>query len=55
MLLSFIDCELGDLKDVTDDIKEDKDTQTDTLIQASCKHTLPIPFHKYQLLMTYWL
>lgn len=38
------DCELGDLKDVTDDMKEEN-TQTDTLKkQASCQHTLPLMY-----------
>ncbi len=41
MLLSFTDCELGDLKDVTDDLKEDKTTQADTLKQASGKCIIP--------------
>lgn len=31
----FPDCELGDLKDITDALKEDKSTQDDTLNQAS--------------------
>lgn len=29
------DCELGDLKDMTDDLKEDKEIQDDTLKLAS--------------------
>ncbi|XP_040904570.1 actin filament-associated protein 1-like 1 isoform X2 [Toxotes jaculatrix] len=33
-LFEKFDCELGDLKDVTDDLKEDKNTQTDTLKQS---------------------
>lgn len=37
----FIDCELGDLKDVTDDLKEDKNTQADTLKQASVQYKFP--------------
>ncbi|XP_030001623.1 actin filament-associated protein 1-like 1 isoform X6 [Sphaeramia orbicularis] len=32
-LFETFDCELGDLKDVTDDVKQDKDTQTETLKQ----------------------
>ena len=50
ILLSFIDCELGDLKDVTDDLKEDKNTQADTLKQASGQNKVNsqlIPFQKY--------
>lgn len=39
-VLSFLDCELGDLKDVTDELKEDENTQTDTLKQASCQDKL---------------
>ncbi|XP_056239311.1 actin filament-associated protein 1-like 1 isoform X3 [Seriola aureovittata] len=35
-LFETFDCELGDLKDVTDDVKEEKNTQTDTLKQQSC-------------------
>ncbi|XP_023275067.1 actin filament-associated protein 1-like 1 isoform X1 [Seriola lalandi dorsalis] len=35
-LFETFDCELGDLKDVTDDVKEEKKTQTDTLKQQSC-------------------
>lgn len=34
-LLSFLDCQLGDLKDITDDLKEDKNVQNGTLKQAS--------------------
>ncbi|XP_056239310.1 actin filament-associated protein 1-like 1 isoform X2 [Seriola aureovittata] len=33
-LFETFDCELGDLKDVTDDVKEEKNTQTDTLKQS---------------------
>ncbi|XP_023275068.1 actin filament-associated protein 1-like 1 isoform X2 [Seriola lalandi dorsalis] len=33
-LFETFDCELGDLKDVTDDVKEEKKTQTDTLKQS---------------------
>ncbi|XP_044220293.1 actin filament-associated protein 1-like 1 isoform X2 [Thunnus albacares] len=33
-LFETFDCELGDLKDVTDDLKQDKDTQTETLKQS---------------------
>lgn len=40
MLLSFTDCELGDLKDITDDLKEDKKIQDDTLKQASGQHVV---------------
>lgn len=35
LLCCFLDCELGDLKDVTDDLKEDKNTHTAALKQAS--------------------
>ncbi|XP_041799848.1 actin filament-associated protein 1-like 1 isoform X2 [Chelmon rostratus] len=35
-LFETFDCELGDLKDVTDDLKEDKNTQADTLKQQNC-------------------
>ncbi|XP_070692735.1 actin filament-associated protein 1-like 1 [Pempheris klunzingeri] len=35
-LFDTFDCELGDLKDVTDDLTEDKNAQTDTLKQQSC-------------------
>ncbi|XP_074504191.1 actin filament-associated protein 1-like 1 isoform X1 [Sebastes fasciatus] len=35
-LFETFDCELGDLKDVTDDVKEDKNVQTETLKQQSC-------------------
>ncbi|XP_038548078.1 actin filament-associated protein 1-like 1 isoform X2 [Micropterus salmoides] len=35
-LFETFDCELGDLKDVTDDLKEDKNTQNDTLKQENC-------------------
>ncbi|XP_008277808.1 actin filament-associated protein 1-like 1 isoform X2 [Stegastes partitus] len=38
-LFETFDCELGDLKDVTEDLKEDKNTQTDTLKQ-SCADSL---------------
>ncbi|XP_055015610.1 actin filament-associated protein 1-like 1 isoform X2 [Boleophthalmus pectinirostris] len=34
-LFESFDCEIGDLKDVTDELKLDKDTQTDTLKQDS--------------------
>ncbi|KAG8004187.1 Actin filament-associated protein 1-like 1 [Nibea albiflora] len=34
-LFETFDCELGDLKDVTDDLKEDKNTQDDTLKLAN--------------------
>lgn len=33
--MPFTDCELGDLKDVTDDQRDDKNTETDTSKQAS--------------------
>lgn len=33
--LIFPDCELGDLKDMTDALKEDKSIQEDTLKQVS--------------------
>lgn len=33
-LFETFDCELGDLKDVTDELKEDKNTQTDTFKQS---------------------
>ncbi|KAM7389495.1 hypothetical protein PAMP_023471 [Pampus punctatissimus] len=33
-LFETFDCELGDLKDVNDDLKQDKNTQTETLKQA---------------------
>ena len=55
MLLSFIDCQLGDLKEVTDDLKDDKNPQTDTLKQASgtyIVHFSRVPFQKYKLHMT---
>ncbi|XP_037636869.1 actin filament-associated protein 1-like 1 isoform X1 [Sebastes umbrosus] len=35
-LFETFDCELGDLKDVTDDVKEDKNIPTETLKQQSC-------------------
>ncbi|KAK9517810.1 hypothetical protein VZT92_023152 [Zoarces viviparus] len=35
-LFETFDCELGDLKDVTGDLKEDKNTQTDTSNQQNC-------------------
>ncbi|XP_049898232.1 actin filament-associated protein 1-like 1 isoform X2 [Epinephelus moara] len=35
-LFDTFDCQLGDLKDVTDDLKEEKNTQTDTLKQQNC-------------------
>ncbi|CAN9514790.1 unnamed protein product [Ophioblennius macclurei] len=35
-LFETFDCELGDLKDVTDDLKEDKNTEEDTVKQESC-------------------
>ena len=41
-LLAFIDCELGDLKDVTDDLKEENSTQTDTLKQASSQYIVNV-------------
>lgn len=50
----FTDCKLGDLKDVTDDLKEDENTQTDTLKkQASVKGIVNIIF-LYQVLFC-WL
>lgn len=36
----FADCDIGDLKDVTDDLKEEKNTQADTLKQASGPYTV---------------
>ncbi|XP_073343822.1 actin filament-associated protein 1-like 1 [Pagrus major] len=35
-LFETFDCEIGDLKDVTDDLKEEKSTQADTLKQQNC-------------------
>ncbi|XP_034399905.1 actin filament-associated protein 1-like 1 isoform X4 [Cyclopterus lumpus] len=35
-LFETFDCELGDLKEVTDDLKEDEKTQTDALKQQNC-------------------
>lgn len=35
LTISVLDCEIGDLKDVTDELKLDKDTQTDTFKQVS--------------------
>ncbi|XP_074530204.1 actin filament-associated protein 1-like 1 isoform X1 [Halichoeres trimaculatus] len=35
-LFETFDCEIGDLKDVTDDLKEDQSLQMDTLKQESC-------------------
>nr|XP_043896201.1 actin filament-associated protein 1-like 1 isoform X1 [Solea senegalensis] len=40
-LFETFDCELGDLKDVEDDIKEDTNTQTDTLKQTSTDSPAP--------------
>ncbi|XP_022056080.2 actin filament-associated protein 1-like 1 isoform X1 [Acanthochromis polyacanthus] len=40
-LFETFDCELGDLKDVTDDLKEDKNTQTDTLKQSCTDSPAP--------------
>ncbi|KAM9741982.1 actin filament-associated protein 1-like 1 isoform 1-T1 [Menidia menidia] len=37
-LFDTFDCELGDLKDVTDDLKEEKEHETDTL-KESCAHS----------------
>lgn len=34
----FLDCELGDLKDVSDDVKENKNAQTETSKKASEKY-----------------
>ncbi|XP_054647239.1 actin filament-associated protein 1-like 1 isoform X3 [Dunckerocampus dactyliophorus] len=46
-LFEKFDCELGDLKDVTDDLKRDKDTQTETLKQncgnSSAVHSVDSP------------
>lgn len=39
----FLDCELGDLKDVTDELKEDKNTQSDTLKQAGGQYIVNSP------------
>ncbi|TDH08024.1 hypothetical protein EPR50_G00112670 [Perca flavescens] len=48
-LFETFDCELGDLKDVTDDLKEENSTQTDTLKQASSQYIncadSPAPAH----------
>ncbi|XP_042349005.1 actin filament-associated protein 1-like 1 isoform X3 [Plectropomus leopardus] len=35
-LFETFDCQLGDLKDVTDELKEEKNTQTDTSKQQNC-------------------
>ncbi|CAJ1058205.1 actin filament-associated protein 1-like 1 [Xyrichtys novacula] len=35
-LFETFDCEIGDLKDVTDDLKEDKNLQMDTFKQENC-------------------
>ncbi|XP_036933967.1 actin filament-associated protein 1-like 1 isoform X1 [Acanthopagrus latus] len=35
-LFETFDCDIGDLKDVTDDLKEEKNTQADTLKQQNC-------------------
>ncbi|CAK6967763.1 actin filament-associated protein 1-like 1 [Scomber scombrus] len=40
-LFETFDCELGDLKDVTDDIKQDKDTQTEILKQSCADSPAP--------------
>lgn len=40
-LFETFDCELGDLKDVTDDVKQDKDTQTETLKQNCADSPAP--------------
>ncbi|XP_069027481.1 actin filament-associated protein 1-like 1 isoform X1 [Embiotoca jacksoni] len=40
-LFETFDCELGDLKDVTDDLKEDKKTQADTLKQSCADSSAP--------------
>ncbi|XP_041799849.1 actin filament-associated protein 1-like 1 isoform X3 [Chelmon rostratus] len=40
-LFETFDCELGDLKDVTDDLKEDKNTQADTLKQNCADSPAP--------------
>nr|XP_020449342.1 actin filament-associated protein 1-like 1 isoform X2 [Monopterus albus] len=40
-LFETFDCELGDLKDVTDDLKEDKNTETDTLNQNCADSAAP--------------
>nr|XP_061783743.1 actin filament-associated protein 1-like 1 isoform X2 [Nerophis lumbriciformis] len=46
-LFEKFDCELGDLKDVTDDLRQDKDTQTETLKQncgdSSTVHSADCP------------
>nr|XP_015832647.2 actin filament-associated protein 1-like 1 [Nothobranchius furzeri] len=42
-LFEKFDCELGDLKDVTDDLKEDKDTQTDSFKQSVADSPPPLP------------
>ncbi|XP_031158392.1 actin filament-associated protein 1-like 1 isoform X3 [Sander lucioperca] len=43
-LFETFDCELGDLKDVTDDLKDENSTQTDTLKQQNCADS-PAPAH----------
>lgn len=40
-LFETFDCELGDLKDATDDLKEDKNTQADTLKQNCADSPAP--------------
>ncbi|KAM4554861.1 actin filament-associated protein 1-like 1 isoform 2-T2 [Odontesthes bonariensis] len=40
-LFETFDCELGELKDVTDDLKEEKNTETDTLKQSCADSTVP--------------
>ncbi|XP_059202630.1 actin filament-associated protein 1-like 1 isoform X1 [Centropristis striata] len=40
-LFETFDCKLGDLKDVTDDLKEDKNTQSDTLKQNCADSSAP--------------
>ncbi|KAM7418002.1 hypothetical protein PAMA_017575 [Pampus argenteus] len=40
-LFETFDCELGDLKDANDDLKQDKDTQTETLKQSCADSTAP--------------
>lgn len=54
-LLSFIDCKLGDLKDVTDDLEEDKNTQDDTLKLASSQHPSTIQIQLCRDLLLYTL
>lgn len=54
-LLSFIDCKLGDLKDVTDDLEEDKNTQDDTLKLVSSQHPSTIQIQLCRDLLLYTL